>query len=86
MYPKQNVNQDDSDCATHCRLFALSHPSEKSLVADCHHANHSMSCLKCNALLTLLDRMDELLESMKWSESKEEWRFDLSTAKTNILS
>lgn len=83
---KQNVNQDNSNCATHCRLFALGHPSEKSLMANCHHSNHTMSCLKCNALLGLLDRMDEILESMKSSEFKEEWRFDMSTAKSNILA
>jgi hypothetical protein len=26
---QQNVTQDDTNCATHCRLFSLSHPLEK---------------------------------------------------------
>lgn len=83
---KQNVNQDDSDCATHCRWWALSNPSDRHLMNNCHHSIHSMSCLKCNSLLALISRIEHLLNALKPSAIKDEFKFDFSTAKTDILS
>lgn len=83
---KQNVIEDDSACATHCRLFALSSSSDKSFMINCGHSSHSMSCVECNALFGLLDRIDELANSIPSSEFKEECLFDFSFAKTSIFS
>jgi hypothetical protein len=82
----QNVSQDDTDCATHCRAFALSDPLEKNLKRSCNHLEHRMACLKCNSLLALLRRMEELMAAVPSSESKDELELDLLTAKADILS
>jgi hypothetical protein len=81
-----NVGQNDTDCATHCRSFALSHPLEKYFKSTCNHLKHFMSCIKCNSLLALIDRMEDLLSAVPPSESKDELEIDLSTAKADILS
>jgi len=82
----QNVSKDDTNCATHCRIFALSHPLEKKLKRSCKHSKHSMSCIKCNSLLALFCRIEELMATIPSSQSKDELEVDLSTAKTDILS
>jgi len=82
----QNVSKDDTDCATHCRSFALSHPQEKNLASSCNHSKHFMSCIKCNSLLALLRRMEDLVNDVPPSENKDEFIIDLLTAKVDILS
>ncbi|CAF2911482.1 unnamed protein product [Rotaria sp. Silwood2] len=83
---QQNVSQDDTDCATHCRSFALSHPFEKDLKSNCNHSKHYMSCIKCNSPLALLRRMEHLVTDATPSDSKDELEVDLLTAKVDILS
>ena len=83
---RQNVSQDDTDCATHCRLFALSYSLDENFKSSCNHSTHSMSCVKCNSLLALLGRMENLMARVPPSASKDELEIDLSTAKVDILS
>ena len=45
-----------------------------------------MSCVKCNSLLALLGRMENLMARVPPSASKDELEIDLSTAKVDILS
>ncbi|CAF4535520.1 unnamed protein product [Rotaria sp. Silwood2] len=83
---RQNVSQDDTDCATHCRLFALSDPLEKDLKSNCNHSKHYMSCIKCNSLLALLRQIEHLVDGVPSSDGKDELEVDLLTAKVDILS
>ncbi|CAF1547066.1 unnamed protein product [Adineta ricciae] len=82
----QNVNQDDTDCATHCRLFAFSSSIEENLKRSCKHSRHYMSCIKCNSLLALICRIEELLTNIPSSNDKDELEVDFITAKNDILS
>ena len=43
---RQSVSQDDSNCATHCRIPALSHSTEKDLKSSCKHSKYYMSYIK----------------------------------------
>ena len=45
-----------------------------------------MSCIKCNSILALLRRVEDLVGGVPPSESKDELEIDLSTAKADILS
>jgi len=81
----QNVNDNKTNCATHCRLFALSHPTDKNFKASCGHTEHSMTCIKCNTLLRLLCRMQSLVYDAPSSSRKDDMISDLSTAQTDIM-
>jgi hypothetical protein len=83
---QQNVNEDETNCATHCRLFALSHPTDKNFKASCNHIAHSMACNKCNVLLGLLRQMKTLVADVPSTTRKDEMISDLSTAKTDIMA
>ncbi len=83
---QQNINEDQTNCATHCRLFALNHPTDKNFQADCGHKIHSMSCDKCNTLLGLLRQMEILVANVPPSTNKDEIISDLSTAKADIMA
>ena len=83
---RQNVSQDNTDCATHCRIFALSYPLEEDLRSSCNHSKHYMSCIKCNSLLALLRQMEHLVAGIPPSDSKDELEVDLMTARDDILS
>jgi hypothetical protein len=83
---RQHVAQDDSACATHCRIFALSQPMDRHFKATCNHLTHSMSCVRCNSLLALLRCVEDLVNNMKRSNVKDESQFDFTNAKADILS
>ena len=82
----QNVNQDDTNCAKHCRIFALSHPVDENLKRSCNHSQRFMSCIKCSSLLALFCRMEDLIAQIPSSHDKDELEIDFNTAKTDILS
>ena len=83
---RQNVAQDDSACATHCPTFALSQPMDRNFKATCRHLTHAMSCVKCNSLLALLRCVEDLVNSMKPSDVKDESQFDFTNAQADIFS
>ncbi|CAF3215875.1 unnamed protein product [Rotaria sp. Silwood2] len=83
---RQHVLQDDTNCGTHCSLFALSHPSDKNFQSDCHQSTNSMSCVQCNSLLILLCHMEDLIDMMESSNVKDEIKFDASMATEDIIS
>ncbi|CAF1498775.1 unnamed protein product [Adineta steineri] len=82
---QQNVNDDDTNCATHCRLFALSYPTDKNFKSNCHHTDHAMSCIKCNALLGLLARVKVLVTNGPPTSRNDELISDFSIAKADIM-
>lgn len=67
---QQNVTHDVTNCATHCRLFALSHPTDKNFKINCNHMEHIFSCVKCNGLIGLLDRIEVLISATPSSGKK----------------
>ncbi|CAF1530589.1 unnamed protein product [Adineta ricciae] len=83
-YP-QNVNDNNSNCATHCRLFALSHSTDRNFKAICGHTEHFMSCIKCNTLLRLLRRIATLVSNAPSSSRKDDMSNDLATAQADIM-
>jgi hypothetical protein len=52
----------ESQCADHCRVFALSDYSDEELKEDCKH-DHLMSCSSCDALTNVLVEVEIALSS-----------------------
>ena len=83
---RQNVSQDNTDCATHCRIFALSYALEKNFNSSYNHLKQCMSCIKCNSLHVLLREMEHLVADFAPSDSIDDREVDLMIARVDVLS
>ena len=81
---KIHVTNPEDNCFTHCRIFALSDSTDKSLSGQCGHKKHSFSCEQCNILLALICRIETLLLEVPDSEEKEYMLHDFNNAVYDI--
>ena len=74
----------NSTVADHCRIYALSSPSDKDYLTVCDH-NHDDICDRCHILLSVVREIEEGLEQATCSkDEKEELAFIISNTKHNI--
>ena len=82
---KSHCESDDSQCATHCRKFALSSPGEEEFSSTCQHDKHNMICDQCLCLVQTLDDILELVTNEPESNRKDEIMYDVALATEYIL-
>ena len=58
---KVNCSAEESECADHCRKFALSNPVDPCFNHQCLHS-HNMVCEQCEQLNAALDEMEERIK------------------------
>ena len=89
MYLKGNyrlhVQNQESLCPTHCRIFALSNPKVKETKSSCKH-DHSETCDDCqNVFFSLQSIIDLIKENVQDAIMKEELLYEAKVAISYIL-
>ncbi|KAL9958399.1 hypothetical protein ACROYT_G035406 [Oculina patagonica] len=85
---KVNCSALESDCADHCRKFALSDPDDADFQNECQHS-HSRACKQCDELKITLDEVEESIRSHSNSlysqEQRDDLLYDFQSSKNGIL-
>ena len=85
---KVNCSVEESECADHCRRYALSDPSEADFQFKCSHA-HSMLCKHCEELKKTLDEVEASITShsnhLYSQEQQDDLLYDFKNCKNCIL-
>ena len=53
---RNHCEEDDSKCADHCRVFALSHAGDTDVQKVCSHS-HNVKCEDCEKLKSVLEEV-----------------------------
>ena len=53
---RNHCKEDDSKCADHCRVFALSHAGDTDVQKVCSHS-HNVKCEDCEKLKSVLEEV-----------------------------
>ena len=84
---KIHCQEDDSLCADHCTMFALSDPEDEAFQVKCAH-QHTLACDNCENLKSTLDEIENKLKSNRHfsytQDIKEELIHDFEEAKDRI--
>ena len=85
---KVNCSVEESECADHCRKFALSDPMDPCFNHQCSHT-HNMVCEQCEQLKTTLDEIEESIKNhsshLYSQEQKHDLLYDFERSKNGIL-
>ena len=73
---KVNCSTEESECADHCRKFALSDPVDPCFNHQCSHS-HNMVCEQCEQLKAKLDEMEESIKKHSSHLYSQEQKHDL---------
>ena len=55
-----HCEEDDSKCADHCRVFALSHAGNTDVQKVCSHS-HNVKCEDCEKLKSVLEEVNGII-------------------------
>ena len=55
-----HCEEDDSKCADHCRVFALSHAGDTDVQKVCSHS-HNVKCEDCEKLKSVLEEVNGVI-------------------------
>ena len=83
---RNHCEEDDSKCADHCRVFALSHAGDTDVQKVCSHS-HNVKCEDCEKLKSVLEEVkgeDYLYEAKNAAGKIFKWRGHIMRAKTRI--
>ncbi len=84
---KAHCQEDDSLCADHCTMFALSDPEDEAFQVKCAH-QHTLVCDNCENLKSTLEELGNKLRSNRHfsytQDIKEELIHDYEEAKDRI--
>ena len=97
---RNHCKEDDSKCADHCRVFALSHAGDTDVQKVCSHS-HNVKCEDCEMLKSVLEEVkgaiseytmqlgrfqaeDYLYEAKNAAAKIFEWRGHILRAETRI--
>ena len=97
---RNHCEEDDSKCADHCRVFALSHAGDTDVQKVCSHS-HNAKCEDCEMLKSVLEEVkgaiseytmqlgrfqaeDYLYEAKNAAAKIFEWRGYILRAETRI--
>jgi hypothetical protein len=82
-----NCKPDESECADHCRKFALSDENDPNFCQNCLH-EHSTNCNDCQALKNTLREMELAIRGKSWtpynSDHQEDLLYDFERAQADI--
>ena len=85
---KVNCSAEESECADHCRTFALSDPVDPCFNHQCSHS-HNMVCEQCEQLKATLDEMEESIKKhsshLYSQEQKHDLLYDFERSKNCIF-
>ena len=85
---KVNCSAEESECADHCRKFALSDPVDPCFNHQCSHS-HNMVCEQCEQLKATLDEMEESIKKhsshLYSQEQKHDLLYDFERSKNYIF-
>ena len=85
---KVNCSAEESECADHCRKFALSDPVDPCFNDQCSHS-HNMVCEQCEQLKATLDEMEESIKKhsshLYSQEQKHDLLYDFERSKNGIF-
>ena len=71
---RNHCEEDDSKCADHCRVFALSHAGDTDVQKVCSHS-HNVKCEDCEKLKSVLEEVKGAISEAKNTAAKIfEWR------------
>jgi hypothetical protein len=73
---KMNCSPETSECADHCRRFALSDPTDAKFKAVCSHS-HTLVCHQCGELKTTLKEVEATIKNHSNHMYSKEHRDDL---------
>ena len=73
---KVNYSAEESECAHHCRKFALSDPVDPCFNHQCSRS-HNMVCEQCKQLKATLDEMEESIKKHSSHLYSQEQKHDL---------
>lgn len=86
---KMNCSSEESECADHCRRFALSDSDNPNFKAACSH-KHTRVCSKCEQLKTTLNEIEKTIKShasnLYSKEQRDDLLHDFKTSENGILS
>ena len=57
---RNHCEEDDSKCADHCRVFALSHAGDTDVQKVCSHS-HNVKCEDCEKLKSVLEEVNGVI-------------------------
>ena len=78
---RNHCEEDDSKCADHCRVFALSHAGNTDVQKVCSHS-HNVKCEDCEKLKSVLEEVKGAISEAKNAAAKIfEWRGHILRAK-----
>ena len=91
-YPKTEFkvicSAEESECADHCRKFALSDPVDPCFNHQCSHSNN-MVCEQCEQLKATLDEIEESIKKhpshLYSQEQKHDLLYDFERSKNGIF-
>ncbi|CAF3133837.1 unnamed protein product [Rotaria sp. Silwood2] len=75
---------NNSECATHCTVFALSQATNPEFFEMCKH-KHDTYCKECLAVFQLFDDLEQLIEKEQDEEKREEFKYDFGLARESIF-
>ena len=87
---KVHCKEDGSPCADHCRVFALSDPSDEAFKQECGH-QHNLQCDMCEGLKLVVEEIELSLQNEKGTlcfystEQREDLLYDFLQAKKHIF-
>ena len=85
---KVNCSAEESECADHCRKFALSDPVDPCFNNQCSHL-HNMVCEQWKQLKATLDEMEESIKKhsshLYSQEQKHDLLYDFERSKNGIF-
>ena len=85
---KVNCAAQESECADHCRRFALSDPNDVDFQNECQHS-HSTACKQCDELRVTLDEIETSIQNhsncLYSQEQREDLLYDFKSSKNGIL-
>ena len=71
---RNHCKEDDSKCADHCRVFALSNAGDTDFQKVCSHS-HNVECEDCEKLKSVLEEVKGAISEAKNTAAKIfEWR------------
>lgn len=87
---KRDCMADESECADHCRRFALSDPNDQNLKQKCSHSSHYLSCKHCQELKLVLDEIEASIKNhpsnLYGTEQRDDLMYDFSASKSKIFA
>lgn len=87
---KTDCMAEESECADHCRHFALSDQSVQKLTKKCSHSSHHLSCKHCQELRLVMDEIEASIKNhssnLYSSEQRDDLMYDFKASKSKIFA